>query len=233
MCTKTISNQKNWDVVVDELASENLKLALYDHTLIPLLGDLSGKKILDYGSGPGVLALALQKLDADVSVYDINQEMLQRSGEKIGLDKVYGHIEDIPNDSFDFIICNLVLCIVPDDEVKTILKNIKTLMHPEGFAYIGFCNPKIFDVHESNLDFRFPTGNTYENNHNYKKVKKEGNYEIIETHRPIEWYEKIFTEGGLTLIEKIVTPSYTIQNTTIDGDFIIFKLKLITNNLLA
>jgi len=48
---KGVFDQKKWAVVSKELEQESLKLASYDHTLIPLLGDLKGKKVLDYGGG--------------------------------------------------------------------------------------------------------------------------------------------------------------------------------------
>lgn len=221
---KMVAEQKEWNKVSQELEAENLKLAYYDDTLVSLLGDVKEKNILDYGAGPGVLALALQKLGAEVKVYDINNDMRKSAGEKIGSENIYSNVEEIPNDFFDFIIANLVVCIVPEEEVKQIMSNIKNSLNSTGFAFIGFCNPKIFDVEESNIDFRFPTGAKYEENHEYKKVKKEGSYEIIESHRPIEWYEKVFKEAGLQLVDTVFTPEYEKQGLTIK-DFVIFKLK--------
>lgn len=220
---KLVAEQKEWHMVSKELESENLKLASYDHTLVPLLGDVSGKEILDYGGGPGVLALALKKLGANIKEFDINPDFVIKAAEKIGQENVYSSVEQIPKNHFDFIICNLVLCIVPEEEVKNIVANIKDLLNDSGFAYIGFCNPKIFDVPESNLDFRFQTGDAYDKNHKYKKVKKEGGYEIIEDHRPIEWYENIFKEAGLNVVDEIFTPEYELKGKNIK-DFIIFKL---------
>ena len=43
-----VAEQKEWNKVSKELEAENLKLAYYDDTLVPLLGDVKGKKILDY-----------------------------------------------------------------------------------------------------------------------------------------------------------------------------------------
>ena len=220
---KLVAEQKEWGVVAKELEAENLKLASYDNTLMSAIGDIKDKKVLDYGAGPGVLALGLQKIGADVKVWDINNEMREKAGAKIGSENIYSDISQVPQNFFDIVICNLVLCIVPEDEVKNIVKNIKMVLKEGGSAYIGFCNPKIFQVAESNLDFRFPTGNNYEDNHDYKKIKKEGGYEIIETHRPIKWYEKIFGDLGLRLAEEFYTPEYELKDNKI-MDFIIFKL---------
>lgn len=222
--TKLVADQKEWSVVAKELESENLKLMSYDNTLMSLFGDVSEKKVLDYGAGPGVLALGVKKMSGKIKVWDINPEMREKSKAKIGAENVYDQISDAPINYFDIVICNLVLCIVPEDEVKSIIKNIKDLLNETGVVFVGFCNPKIYNVAESNLDFRFPTGNKYEDNHNYKKVKKEGSYEIIETHRPIEWYEKIYTDAGLKLVDTYFTPEYELKGAKIN-DFVIFKLK--------
>ncbi len=222
--TKIVAHQEEWDKVAKELEHENLKLMSYDNTLLSHIGALKGKRILDYGAGPGVLAMALSRLGAAVKVYDISLEMRENAGHKIGAKNVYEKIVDIPKDFFDIVICNLVLCIVPENEVREIVKNIHKVLKHSGLAYIGFCNPKIFNVAESNLDFRFSTGSKYEVNHNYKKIKKEGGYEIIESHRPIEWYEKVYKEGGFNLANELFTPEYKLKGHKIK-DFIIFKLK--------
>ena len=221
---KGVFDQDKWSLVANELKAENLKLASYDNTLIPLLGDIKGKKILDYGGGPGVLAFALKKLGADVKEYDISPNMLKEASKKIGEENLYHTVKEIPNNYFDFIICNLVLCIVPEKEVENIVNNIYSKLNKNGITYIGFCNPKIFDVHESQLDFRFVTDINYDVNHSYKKIKKEGRYEIMELHRPIEWYEKVYKKAGLKLVKEIFTPTYILNKIKIN-DFIIFKLK--------
>ena len=221
---KLVADQKEWSAVAKELEDENLKLASYDDTLMSAIGDIRGKKVLDYGAGPGVLALGLQKMGADVKVWDINNEMREKAGAKIGAENIYSDVNQVPQNFFDIIICNLVLCIVPEVEVKNIVGNIKNFLNETGSAYIGFCNPKIFQVAESNLDFRFPTGNKYEDGHDYKKIKKEGGYEIIETHRPIEWYEKAYIDAGLKRTDTFFTPEYELKGKKI-RDFIIFKLE--------
>lgn len=224
MTDKLISEETEWSRVADELKAEKVKLAFYDNTVISLLENVKDKKVLDYGGGPGVLALALKKLGADVKEYDISEDMRKQASEKIGEENIYHSVDEIPKDEFDLIICNLVLCIVSEDEVKRIVTNIKNALNETGFAFIGFCNPKLLDVPESNLDFRPKPKHKYEENHSYMKTKKEGGYQIIENHRPIEWYEKVYNEMGLTLVDTFFTPEYELKGRKIK-DFIIFKLK--------
>lgn len=220
---KNISDQKEWQRVAEELEAERLKLASYDKTLLAQLGIIDGKHILDYGCGPGVLASALHRLGADVRAFDISPEMRRLCGEKIGHENVHISESEIPEKYFDHVICNLVMCIVPEEIVELIARNIMRVLKANGVAFIGFCNPEIFDVPESALDFRFPTGNRYEENHSYRKLKKEGCYEITEFHRPIKWYEQTFRSAGLNLAGTLFTPEYELNGRKI-RNFVIFAL---------
>ncbi len=224
MADKLVSGETEWSRVSEELKTEKLKLAFYDDTIIGLLGDIKNKKILDYGGGPGILALALKKFGSNVKEYDISEDMRKQASKKIGHENIYNTVGEIPKDEFDVIICNLVLCIVSEDEVRRIISNIKNALNKNGFALIGFCNPKLLDVPETNLDLRPTPKHKYKENHSYMKTKKEGGYQIIENHRPIEWYKKIYRQAGLALVDTFFTPEYELKGRKIK-DFIIFKLK--------
>ena len=104
MAKKLISRETEWSRVSKELKAEQLKLASYDTTLIPLLGIIRSKMVLDYGGGPGVLAFALKKLGAEVKVYDISQEMRNLASQKIGVGNVYHSIDAISKNYFDIVI---------------------------------------------------------------------------------------------------------------------------------
>lgn|SRR3989338_4051703 len=211
-----------WSAVSGKLVAEKIKLNAYDNTLLKEMGGLRGKEILDYGSGPGVFASVLAAKGASAKCFDISAQLRRECGEKLGTQNVIEKASAIPSGFFDCVVCNLVMCIVDEAEVKRIAGHIRRSLKPDGIAYIGFCNPRIYDLPESQLDFRFPTGSSYRENHEYLKVKKEGNYEIVEIHRPIEWYEKIFAEEGLKIDGIIYTPEYGVSNRQIH-DFIIFK----------
>jgi 2-polyprenyl-3-methyl-5-hydroxy-6-metoxy-1,4-benzoquinol methylase len=221
---KHISNQTEWAEASKELEQESIKLASYDKKLLEILEDISGKSILDFGCGPGILASALKEKNANIKTFDISKEMRDLCVEKIGKENVFSKLEEVPVGEFDNIICNLVLCIVRDNEVKDILKNLKCMIKPDGRILIGFCNPKIFNVSESQLDLRPIPLYNYNENHRYLKTKKEGGYQIVEEHRPIDWYRQIFKECGLTIIKEHFTSKYGINGREIQ-DFIIFEIK--------
>lgn len=230
--SKIISKQNEWSKVAEELAAEDIKLASYDGTLLEILGNVEGKRLMDYGCGPGVLASVLLRGGGNVWTYDISEEMRHLSGEKIGHENIHSRVEDIHEGFYDGVICNLVMCIVDEDEVANISRNIcAALKDNESRTYVGFCNPLIYNVAESQLDLRpeikleerMKKSQRYEDNHSYMKTKKEGGYQIVENHRPIEWYESVFAKAGLKVVKKHFTQEYELNSKKIQ-DFIIFEL---------
>jgi len=218
----TGKEKNEWAQVVNHLEAEQLKVASYDVAIIDKLPQIGNSKILDYGCGPGILARSLQSMGADVKVFDTDPEMLEKSGAKIGPNNVYTEAARIPRDAFDIITCNLVLCIVDDYEVCVISRYIRRALKKSGVAYIGFCNPLLWQTFETNLDWRFSKGR-YEDNHFYWKIKKEGLYPVPEQHRPIEWYMQMFSDAGLRAEEVFFTPEYELNGVRIK-DFVIFEL---------
>lgn len=221
---KSIHIGDEWSKVSSELEQEVAKLKSYDTTLLSVLGVIKGKKMLDYGSGPGVLASVLTREGADVHAYDISEDMRQQTGQKIGHKNVYATKEAISDNHFDVTICNLVVCIVTDDEVSTIAKTAAEKTKDDGAIYVGFCNPLIYDCPESQLDIRHQTEHGYDENHVYRKTKKEGNYDILEMHRPLSWYETIFKEAGLDIVRTHFTSAYEFKGRSLQ-DFAIVELK--------
>ena len=221
---KTIANQKDWDLVLKELEGEKIKLMSYDNTIIGNIDGIKGTRILDYGAGPGILAGVLKKIGAEVKIFEVNDKILEAAAKRINKENVFNDVKLLPKNYFDSIICNLVLCIVDEKEVKFIMQTICKLLAPGGLAFFGFCNPLIFEVKESHIDFRYPTGEPYEKNHSYKKIKKEGDYEIQEEHRSIGWYETQLIKNGFAITNILFTPEYDYKGSHIN-DFIIFKCK--------
>jgi len=224
METKVIRHNE-WHEVYEELSAEELKLSVYDDFIIKIMGDVKDKKILDFGCGPGVIGDALEEHDANVDDYDINEMILKILRKRVPDKKIKHNPTEIDINTYDFVLCNLVLCIVEDDEVSEIMKIIYNSLKNGGIALVGFCNPKIFNIHETKLDKRHLTGKRYKQNHEYLKEKKEGGYFIYEKHRPIEWYSNIFKKTGFGMSKIFFTDPYDWKGKHKIKDFVIFKLK--------
>lgn len=99
--------------------------------LLPLLGEIKEKKILDVGAGTGRLSIALAKQGADVTALDVSKEMLEKikmKNKKIKI--VIGEAESLPFEDETFDIVTAVFLIVhlknPTrffDEVYRVLKD--------------------------------------------------------------------------------------------------------------
>ena len=147
--SKFISKQDEWNKVISELENESDKLQSYDYTIIDNLKSVKNLKILDYGAGPAVMATSLRELGADIRVYEVSKEMITICQERLGYDSVYKAPEEIPNNYFDVILCNLVVCIIEEKEVIDLLSIVEQKLCMNGTIYIGFCNPRIFNIKES------------------------------------------------------------------------------------
>ncbi|MDR0231397.1 MAG: class I SAM-dependent methyltransferase [Dysgonamonadaceae bacterium] len=224
MSSRIVVEKNEWDRVYKDLENEVIKTSTYDDCIIQLIGDVKNKRILDYGGGPGVIAKALKDLGANVDIYDNNERILKMANNRLSSKNIMPDKNNIPQNTYDFALCNLVVCIVEDDEVVDITKDIYNALHKEGSAFVGFCNPKIYNVHESKLDIRHSGNINYEENHEYLKEKKEGGYIVPEKHRPLEWYSKIFEEAGFLIKEISFTPEYVFKEKAIN-DFVIYTLK--------
>lgn len=128
MSNKQINSQDQWGLVPTELVSETIKLASYDNLLLELIGDATKKKVLDYGCGPGILLAALQAKKAEVYGFDISPEMIAQAQKYIAPTSLYTNFNQVNNMQFDVVICNLVLCIINEQEVERVLKNIAQVL---------------------------------------------------------------------------------------------------------
>lgn len=99
--------------------------------LLPLLGDLLGKKILDVGAGTGRLTLKLAKAGAEVTALDVSEEMLKRiKNHELRIKNVVGDAESLPfeDNSFDFVVAAFLIVHLKDlkrffDEAYRVLKD--------------------------------------------------------------------------------------------------------------
>jgi SAM-dependent methyltransferase len=94
--------------------------ALYDRpTVLGLVGDVAGQRVLDAGCGPGLYAEAPASMGADVTAIDASEEQLRiargRLGDSVRVQRaVLGDPLPFENETFDLIVCALVMHYLRD-----------------------------------------------------------------------------------------------------------------------
>lgn len=105
---KILKSAQGYDLAAKDYDKKEKYLNSFEQNkLLPLLGDLYGKRILDVGAGTGRLAITMSKAGAEVVALDASSEMLKILKNKNGkITTVVGDAEDLPfeNNYFDSII---------------------------------------------------------------------------------------------------------------------------------
>lgn len=119
--------------------------ALEDRLLHKLLGDVSGKRVLEVGCGEGELTANLQERGALVTAVDPSWSMLKaardrlgNSGRPLGLVQAKGEQLPFASSSFDVVLAKTVLCFVGDGQ--PFVSDMARVLRPGGRFVIGELN---------------------------------------------------------------------------------------------
>jgi ubiquinone/menaquinone biosynthesis C-methylase UbiE len=139
----TASGYDRWSEVYD--SDENPLILLEEKHLPALVGDVTGLKVIDVGSGTGRHALRLAAAGADVTAVDFSSEMLNRARSKPGAEGVKFIQHDITKQlpfepgSFDSVFCCLVMDHISD--VDAFFSELARLHRKGGFVMISVMHP--------------------------------------------------------------------------------------------
>ena len=129
---KVFDSEKGYNLAAKEYDKRKTYLDSFEKKqLLPLLGDIAHKKILDVGAGTGRLSVELQKLGAEVTALDVSEEMLGELKRKNkNIETVVGDAEKLQfeNETFDIVVAAFLIVHLKDptrffDEVYRVLKN--------------------------------------------------------------------------------------------------------------
>ena len=120
--------------------------AFYDRpAVLSLLPDVTGKRVLDAGCGPGAYAEWLLDHGAQVVAVDANEKMLAHARERTG-DRAEFHLANLnaPLDfladaSFDLVICPLVLDYIRD--WTPLFREFQRVLRPGGVLVFSHGHP--------------------------------------------------------------------------------------------
>lgn len=96
------------------------------------LGDVKGKRILDFGSGEGITANHFAK-ENDVTAIEPSEEMLEHAWTDYPYTQIIGDVKalaEYEDESFDMIICHNVLEYIDDKE--TVIKELERVLKKGG-----------------------------------------------------------------------------------------------------
>jgi malonyl-CoA O-methyltransferase len=129
---KVLSSEDGYNLAADFYDENEKYLNSFEQgELVPLLGGIAGKKVLDVGAGTGRLSVALAHRDAQVTALDISPKMLEKIKRKNNkIQTVVADVEALPfeNETFDIVSAAFLIVHLKDltrffDEVYRVLKD--------------------------------------------------------------------------------------------------------------
>ena len=138
---------------------ENRSRAIGDYTELPtvmsLVGDIKGKRVLDAGCGPGRHAKKLVDKGAHVTGIDISPEMVNIASKYCDhrADIFQADFEQVEfrQASFELIIASLSLMY--SKEIATVFKNFRGWLKPKGRVIFSIYHPVRFMQKTADFDF--------------------------------------------------------------------------------
>jgi ubiquinone/menaquinone biosynthesis C-methylase UbiE len=170
-----------------------------------LLGNINGKSVLDYGCGTGTFSRFLQSKKASVTGVDVSENMIEvaksNSSDKIAYYPISsGGLDFIPDNMFDFVVSNFVLCTVPSRrEISMILDQIYRVLKKGGlFVFMNSnwdkSNGKEF------ISFKLEYCNDLVSGHPVTAIiKSDPPIMLHDYFWPIAEYRKLLQESGFRI----------------------------------
>ncbi len=225
---------KAWNAISDKYDKQVGETGDFYHrtyinpTLLEILGEVSGKSILDLGCGQGYFSRILARKGALVSGIDISDQLVQLAiesevKEPLGIKYFVNDssdLKDIKDSKFDLIISNMVFHDLRN--IEGTIKECKRIIKKEGKLVFSLLHPM------TDLSPRFKDDEGY-----YKKLRQyksnittKSDLGMPNYHRPVEYYFQLLFDNGflITDFKEIVTPRGSEEETSLD------KEKLFTRN---
>lgn len=118
-----------------------------------LLGDVSGRRVLDFGCGEGVFLVEAAEAGADVLGIDPNDELAEAACRRVpGAEVMVGGVErlaDVPSDSVDVVLAANVLAYMTNEEESRYYREAHRILHPDGVMVVTHSN-ELFDMYTLN-----------------------------------------------------------------------------------
>jgi SAM-dependent methyltransferase len=178
--------------------------ACYDRpATIALLGDVSGRRVLEAGCGPGALTAWLADHGADVTALDVSPEMVRLARERVGrrakiLEADLAQPLTFAADrSMGLVVASLVLHYVQD--WTPVLAEFHRVLADDGAV--------VFSTHHPAMDWQLHSPGDYFAVKQVTETWEKGGqaYEVTFWRRPLTAITRAIADSGF-LIERLVEP---------------------------
>lgn len=181
--------------------------------MLELIGDVSGKEILDLGCGEGGYSRELSKKGADVVSVDCSEVLIEyaRNQARLSNFNIQHHIRNsndlygIENEIFDIVLCSMML--MDCEDLDGTIKEVVRVLKPSGKLFVSVLHPCFNGNHEEGIGRQGKGINREVVVKNYFHPIKweaplpQGSNKVIWRPRTLEDYVKTFVKHGLTIID--------------------------------
>lgn len=193
----THSDYDQWAEAYATANAEGFFNAWYEKpAMLRLLGDVTGKRILDAGCGSGPTSIALSAQGAEVSGFDLSTAMVdiaRRSLPETDL-RVHDLADPLPWDdhTFDVAVASLVLHYLPD--WSSPLAELRRVLGTGGRLLVSVNHPGAFPIVHPDLQYFGITEYTEDYDFDGTTV------DLTFFHRPLSAMAESFADAGFRIV---------------------------------
>lgn len=207
------------------------------------LGNVKGKRILDYGCGDGRLSRKMAESGAGVVGVDTSPSMIKVAQKKTKQKDVsYLHMQEnnlqfLSNGSFDVVVANLVFMMIQSkEEIEQSMKEMHRVLKKDGRIIYSLTHPCFVDRGAHDYKNIFPDGkfNYMKEEYPYKFVLqdaqgKEVDENFYDYHHRLSTYLNETIQSGFTIqhVEELSYPDAVVKRHDISSKYSIFPQSLI------
>lgn len=209
---KKDSSTQSWNKISKEWCDIAPINETRQHFIMPymleLMGDVSGKRILDLGCGEGGYARELTRRGAELVAVDCAKfsiEYAKKQSLAEGVDIQYyvrnsNDLYSIESSSFDTVLCSMML--MDCEDLEGTVKEIARVLKDNGKLFASVLHPCFTGKNigrEGRGMERKVIVEDYFNPREYSQTLPGGNVEVVWRHRTFEEYVKLFVKHGLQI----------------------------------
>ena len=160
-------------------------------------------KILDYGCGKGKIVEELAQHGVYCVAWDPNYNQIVQNKKNTKAVRYEHTLAACQDNNFDAVVCTLVLCLIPDEEVFNALSNIYYSLSNGGKLYLAICNPFFNGLKQSKYHYKQAKDDfAYSQHSGLPSVSQYSGTAFTEYHRPYEWYVRQLAKFGFIIEEQ-------------------------------